>query len=343
MAAGGGAFGQKKPAAPGLPPPPVFATALLETLSAAQGGFGRFAARRISLGSFRYERSLVTEVSDDRPEGRVSSLTLLLAGKYNSFSATVGRDENEARGGTGAVVFEVWGDNKPLYQGQPMVALRNRPQIGGGLSGRVLRSPQELTISVAGVRVLRLVTRYADEIPQGGGVANRAKGCVWADARLTPGKIGKPDDPARDALRTAALQLGGRLIAFNAAGDSAGEAGRPLRIAVAPLIPASSRGESQGGEFAASAEPSLRIALRDFLARTRRGGEPAFAAVNRRDEEKLTVPGALRGGGRDRALTDAASKIGADVVITGYFDWTDENPVALYALNVRDGRKISVE
>ncbi len=327
----------KKAGSSSLPPPPVFATTILETLSAAQTGFARHQPRRVTLGSFRYERSLMTEV-ENRVGGRVSTLSLLLAGRYSTFYATIGRDDGETRNGPGAVVFEVWGDEKPLYQSQPMVSLRNRPQISGGLSGKVWRSPQELTIPIAGVRVLRLVTRYASETPQGGGLAYRARGCIWADARLTPGVVGRLEDPARDALRSAAIQLSLQLANLNRVGME----GRPLRFGVAPLISTSvSMSEAgQGGELTTSAEPSLRTALREFLAGARRGGESLFTPVTLREEDRLIPPATLRGEARDIALAAAAGKIGADVVITGEYDWAEGRPFALYALNVRDGKRI---
>jgi hypothetical protein len=118
--------------------------------------------------------------------------------------------------------------------------------------------------------------------------------------------------------------------------------GRLLRFGVAPLISTSvSMSEAgQGGELTTSAEPSLRTALREFLAGARRGGESLFTPVTLREEDRLIPPATLRGEARDIALAAAAGKIGADVVITGEYDWAEGRPFALYALNVRDGKRI---
>ena len=330
-----GVFAQR-PAAT-LPPPPVYVEDFFGSLSLAQSGNARYATRRTPMGGYRYEHSLVTEVTNQRPEERASTLTLFLAGRYETFFATVGRDDDAARNGPGAVAFEVWGDEKRLYQSPPLTASRNRPRILSSAGTQVLHSPQELTVPVSGVRLLRLVTRYASDIPQSGNLANRAKGCAWGDARLTPGKRGRPDDALREALRAAAAQLTARLTALNLSGNL-GSASKPLRVTIAPLSAASVL--TQGGEFAAPAEPTLRMALRLFLASARRGEEPLFVVSNARDEGRLPLLGAPRDDATDQVLMQAGQKIGVDIIITGVYDWSVAAPIALYAVEMREGKRI---
>jgi hypothetical protein len=108
--------------------------------------------RPLRLGGKTYARGLGTH---SRTE-----LTYALDGGFESFSATLGVDD--AVGGSGSVVYRVYGDNRVIFES---------PVIRGG------DVPVEIKLPIKGVLLLRLEVDFAD----GGDAADQAN---WADARL---------------------------------------------------------------------------------------------------------------------------------------------------------------
>lgn len=108
--------------------------------------------RPLRLGGKTYARGLGTH---SRTE-----LTYGLDGGFESFAATLGLDD--AVGGSGSVVYRVFGDNRLLYES---------PVVRGG------DAPLEIKLPLRGVLLLRLEVDFAD----GGDAADQAN---WAEARL---------------------------------------------------------------------------------------------------------------------------------------------------------------
>ncbi|MGV3724674.1 MAG: NPCBM/NEW2 domain-containing protein [Actinomycetota bacterium] len=108
--------------------------------------------RPLRLGGKTYARGLGTH---SRTE-----LTYGLDGGVESFAAAHGLDD--AVGGSGSVVYRVYGDNRLLYES---------PVVRGG------DVPIEIKLPVKGVLLLRLEVDFAD----GGDAADQAN---WAEARL---------------------------------------------------------------------------------------------------------------------------------------------------------------
>jgi len=108
--------------------------------------------RPLRLGGKTYARGLGTH---SRTE-----LTYGLDGGFESFASTLGLDD--AVGGSGSVIYRVYGDNRLLYES---------PVVRGG------DVPIEIKLPVKGVLLLRLEVDFAD----GGDAADQAN---WAEARL---------------------------------------------------------------------------------------------------------------------------------------------------------------
>jgi hypothetical protein len=285
----------------------------------------------------KYDQTLSTEVANTRPGEQMTTVSLLLNGAFDRFEATVGRDDKEAGRGPGYVYFEVWGDDRLLVKSDAIGATRSPGGISSGTQQLTRRSPQDIETSVRGILQLKLVVRYASDLPQRGRYMDRAKGCVWANTRLTPamGYIGKrASDPLRDALRLAALQL----ISTTMASLGQGEPSLrqfPLALGIAPLRPA----ESEDGEVAP--EPMIRAALQELFVSASQNRQILFHPVERGGARLLSE--SFRANRPDveetSALVDAGRKAGAALVVTGSYSGGPDGRVSLVLVDTRTGQK----
>lgn len=291
---------------------PVFLDQLLSR--ATVQGDSTYSARVATIEGVSYPRSLVTEVGRGGEGERTVALSLRLDGRYERFTVTVGRDDLDATRGAGLAFFEVYADDKPLYRSAaPLRSPRAPVRIAPGVAVR--NKPERLALDVRNVRTLRLVTRYAAEIPQEGPTSQRARGCVWGDARLTPlpGAVAgaspsPPGDPLRDSLRLLALQAASSAAAGGAAASSA-----PLRLLVAP--PAAPRGAPGGARRATE----IAALLRDQVLAVRRGGVSLFRAPDSRQETAFSraarSASSQDAAARTAALEAAARSAGGDILL----------------------------
>jgi hypothetical protein len=285
----------------------------------------------------RYEQSLLTEVSNVRPGEQVTTLTVLLNGAFDRIQATVGREEREAAKGNGYVYFEIWGDDRLLVKSDAIGALRSPGGLGGGPDQPVRRGNQDLEASLQGVLQLKLVTRYALDLPQRVRSMERARGCVWANPRLLPGVgyIGRrASDPLRDALRVALTRLTALTLVRLQGGD-AGLRLFPLPVGVAPLRP------TVAGTSETIPEPVVRAALQELLTEAQQNRKSLFRTLERKGARLLTETFPMSRAETDEtgALVEAGRKAGAALVMTGSYTPGPEGRVSLYAVDTRTGVK----
>jgi len=107
----------------------------------------------LTLRGKRYANGLGTHAN--------SEIRFALDDHYASFETVIGLDDSQL-GGIGSIVFEVWVDDRKVYNSKVLRA--------GGI-------PQEVKVSVAGARELRLVVTDA-------GDGNHFDHADWADAKL---------------------------------------------------------------------------------------------------------------------------------------------------------------
>jgi hypothetical protein len=318
----------------------------LTDLIAATGprtGFGRYASRSVVLEGRRCEKSLMTEVRN-RPDESTVTLSVPLEKRFRRFRAYVGRDPAETAAGPGCAYFEVWGDERRLFLSMALRSPAHLVKVAPGAGAKVRRLPQEIEVSVRGVETLRLVTRYADDFVQTAPQVERARGCVWGDPQLEPEKepdrptatvvtAGGREAPIREVLRGSALRL-----AVATLGTLEPNGPLPLRMAVAPL-------RVQGRVLVGPNETILRTVLVELLTGARRGTDALFTLLERREGERFAQEFPSRRPERAApeevaALTEAARKRNADVVLTGtYFPATAGQTARLTItlLNTRTG------
>jgi hypothetical protein len=117
----------------------------------------------ITLGGQRYRKGMGVAVNSD--------VTYNLDGQYSTFFSDIGID-NEVRN-KGSMTFQVWADNKMVYQ-------------SGVMRGQ--GAARHVQINVSGVNQLRLVTTNADD-------GDNSDHGDWAAARLAPAKgANQPDN-----------------------------------------------------------------------------------------------------------------------------------------------------
>ncbi|MDX1933555.1 MAG: NPCBM/NEW2 domain-containing protein [Capsulimonadales bacterium] len=317
-------------------PVPIDLPAFLDGLSAGQSGYRKYESRTVTLADRRFERALVTEVANIRPGEQLSKLSVLLNGDFVRFRATVGREEREASRGRGYVYFEVWGDDRLLARTEATGALRSPVGIGTA-EEPTRREPTELDVSTEGVLSLTLITRYASDLPQRGRDMDRARGCVWGNARLTPrpGYVGnRAGDPLRDALRLASARLIAGALAMSKA-DAPGLRMPPYRIGVAPLR------QVGGSREGTVPEPVVRAVLEELLLAAQQGRGELFKSVDRKGARLLTE--AFRPDRPEREegpeLTEVGRKAGATLVVTGSYTGGVGGRVLLMMWDTRTGRK----
>jgi hypothetical protein len=254
-------------------------------------------------------RALLVESVGTRPED-AAELRFRIDGAYGRFTATAGRDDAATADGPAYAVFEVWGDDRLLFRSSALRSSRHPVTVQGS---RVLprrRAPQAVDVSLAGIRELRLVTRYASELAQDVLPGAPARGCIWAEPTLLPRESSatstptpvpslptpvlpsrdRPPPPSlvqappttasdtaspRDALRGPVVQLAAQATA--AQGDASQPRDPPFTTYFAPVSMPSS-----GPAQPVLTEASLRDLLRDLLLAARRGGGPVFVSAPRR-------------------------------------------------------------
>ena len=144
-------------------------TVWLESLFKAPGvrydGNLVFSPRKALIDGKRFEHAMSVDVKDDPlGPGESCGMTIPLQGKFLRFQATVGRDDEEAQTGTGYCYFEVHGDGKLLFRSE---AIRSRLYPVITEDGRAKRMrPQLVDVDLKGVRLLRLIVRYANDFKQ---------------------------------------------------------------------------------------------------------------------------------------------------------------------------------
>lgn len=297
-------------------PVTVYVDSLLRERSTRQKGYRPYTARAAVIEGQAYTRALVTEAGNARPDERSSTLTLKLDGRYERFQATVGRDDTDALRGAAFAAFEVWGDDKPLFRSAPIRSSRTLVRTAPG--ARTRRAPEEIEVSVRGVALLQLVTRYAAELTQQAAQPlGQARGCVWGDARLIAPSSqlllsGGGDSALRDTLRLAALQVAG------AAAAAKPQNGRlPMRLGVAPLY--FTPGSSSAG-IPAERIAALRSLLEQQLLAARRGAAILFMPLTARQAAQATRALTVRGDQPEptpAAIAATGRQVRADCVLLG--------------------------
>jgi hypothetical protein len=295
--------------------PPVYLDALLRDVR-VQGTGARYRPGTANVGGVMYGHSLETEVVNGAmARDREATLTVSLAGRFDRFRATVGRDDNDHILGPGYCFFEVWGDGKLLFKSDAVRSSVTPVKVSTAIPKR--STPQEVDISVRGVRYLRLVTRYATEFTQQARYVQRAMGCVWGGPRLLPlsdaaaGADAVRADPGlRAAVRSAALQVLAALPprAEDAAAPKLGLT--PLRIA----------GLDRDERFPAGlSEPAVRALLADELFAVQNAAGPKALPLDRNAAARLAADLPADGKQRtDRArVADAGKRAGADLLLLG--------------------------
>ncbi len=116
--------------APKPPAPPTYVSDLKPSSAAqdwGQLGVNRsVGGKQLAVGSFRFPKGLGTHAN--------SRVCYALHGEYRAFAAEVGVDNEAARDG-GKVVFQVKGDGRTLYAGEPLSGLRNPVPVRVDVSG----------------------------------------------------------------------------------------------------------------------------------------------------------------------------------------------------------------
>lgn len=313
---------------------PVFVDTLLAQPGVRNDRGGRdyrpFAA---TLGVFRYARSLVTRVEATRRGQETATLLLPLQKPYQTFRTTVGRDDTEAANGAGLAYFEVWGDGRLLYKSAALRSSRYPVTVAKGVEG-VRAVPEDVEVSVKGVTILMLVTRYAEDLAQQGRRVEIAAGCVWGDPRLIasasaslrPGNAGRTEAVSeggvaappgglelRETLRKGALQLCGIAYDGFAAAPEQGAPQFPQILGVPPLR--TPRGVVS--PVVSNLETDVRTMLTEFMTGARRGGRNIFRPMGRREAGRIsaTLPGNRPEDAR--ATAEAARRLGMQAVLDG--------------------------
>jgi NPCBM/NEW2 domain len=205
----------------------------LESLFKAPGvrydGNFVFSPRKAIVEDKTYEHAMSVDVKDDPTgPGESCGMSIPVQGKFLRFQATVGRDDAQSKQGTGFCYFEVYGDAKLLFRSDAIRSSLWRVVTNEGGAKRI--HPQELDVEIKGVRLLKLVVRYANDFSQtatfstgvGGDHVKRAAGCVWCDAKLTSGegaaldsnRLKERDERIRNAATLAAKTLKRQLQAL---------------------------------------------------------------------------------------------------------------------------------
>ena len=226
------------------PPQTLWLESLFKAPGVRYDGNLVFSPRKAVVNGQRFEHAMSADVKDDPAgPGEYCAMTIPLQGKFLRFEATVGRDEEETKTGTGFCYFEVYGDNKRLFRSDAIRSSLYRVITNEGGVKRL--RPQLVDVDVKGVRLLRLVVRYANDFKQTGTFSaslsgdnvKRAAGCVWCDAKLLTGAgaalntglLKERDERIRTAARLAARTLKRQLRVLESPREKYGIGLLPIR------------------------------------------------------------------------------------------------------------------
>lgn len=112
-----------------------------------------FDLKSLSLGDKKYDNGLGAHAH--------SEILFDLNGEYSLFESEVGVDDSQ-KGGVGTVIFEVWVDERKVYESDVL---------------RAGQDPQKVKVDVFGAKLLKLVAKDADD-------GNHCDHADWAEARL---------------------------------------------------------------------------------------------------------------------------------------------------------------
>jgi hypothetical protein len=291
----------------------VYIASLLDAPTSAHFGNSRYTAGTAFFGGEPQPNSIITEVQNGLAIQRVNSwLTLELGGRFERFSAILGRDDKLAVQGPAYCIFEVHADGVKVFRSE---AIRSSvAQVNtDGSSFPKRRAPQPVDLSVRGVKSLRLVTRYANEFSQAARHVHRASGCVWGGAQLvsrTAVELGQQvgSGPLRDAIRKAVVTI---LEAVPPPSPK-----DPLKVGIPPL-----RIESSGSSPLRTGETEivLRNDLTTQVTNIWRSGRAKLVAMTGTDAEALAaaLPAEGPARGNSTAVAAIARGLKADLLIFG--------------------------
>ena len=315
----------------------IYVDTLLNLPGTQWSGNERYVTLRAMMNGVLYNRSVTTNVSrNDDPGRQYSTLTIELNAKCDRFQATVGREDTRQLRGPGYCVFEVYGDGQRLFRSEAIRS--NLTPVRVDSIGVKRNAPQEVDVSVRGVRTLQLKTRYASEFSQQARFVDRAEGCVWGQARLTltgsdvSGEF--TEGPIRDALRSAAIRV---TSAFPALSKEA----KPLRLGIAGLrLP--KNGEPGAGR--GDAEEKLRALVADTVFGMHRDGKASVAPLPAADAKALGAALSGESAARDNAQAALAIARGfhADLLLFGAMAAKPNGgKVTMRLIDVKTGKTLS--
>ena len=247
------------------PTGPVWLESLLKAPGVRYDGNLVFSPRKALVNGERFAHAMSVDVKDDPlGPGQSCGMTIPLMGKFARFQAMVGRDDEETAAGTAFCYFEVYADNKLLFRSDAIRSSLHRVLTVGGENKRL--RPQSVDVEVKGVRLLRLVVRYANDFKQQAveqQIVKRASGCLWYDAKLIPAEGGgldterlkERDERIRTAARLAARTLRRQLQMLERSGPK-------VPVGILPIR----------DDFRVSPDDPL---IRPQLAKVLFGGDPA--------------------------------------------------------------------
>ncbi|WP_395094591.1 NPCBM/NEW2 domain-containing protein [Armatimonas sp.] len=248
-----------------------------------------FSPRKVLVNGKRFEHGMSADVKDDpMGPGEICGMTIPVQGKFLRFQAMVGRDDDEAKLGTGYCYFEVYGDNKLLFRSDAIRSTLYPVLTDEGGAKRT--RPQPVDLEIKGVRLLRLIVRYANDFKQTGTFAagptgdhvKRAAGCIWYDSKLISGagatldtaRLKERDERIRTAAQLAARSLKRQLQVLEKPGTKFPLIILPIRdesrvspddLLIRPQIAKVFFGSDDGRPLGVPLEPEKTVELREIL------------------------------------------------------------------------------
>lgn len=308
-----------------------------------QGGFSDYTVRRAFIGGVVFPRALLADVSysPSDPAAQSSYAVYNLNGQFETFAATVGRDDGKVTQGVGLVYFDVYADGRRIYHSRASKGAAT-DVTAPGAEARVTARPQEIRADVKGVRTLKLVAAYAGELTQtGSGSLYYGMGCVWGDARLLSSHAVRLDAQGapQTALQPTAAALADPLFSLHPRASLAllleldrklkGRKRGPISVVIGPLKVIG----SQHPEPAADARTDLLQALLNnnrLRARYRALDTARYDAI-------LTKQGVADPPNAPAVfLARAARSMAAQVVVTGTI--SHRRDLILYSLRLLDAK-----
>jgi hypothetical protein len=283
----------------------VYLDALLSDPSTVYDGYSRFRAMKVAqLGSLTVRHALVSEAHMHRDApARFSAVSFELGKRFQSFDATLGRDNLEQEFGRSYCYFEVYADGRKIYSSPAMRSSLSSVFAESGSANKV-KAPQDVRIDVSDVNTLKLVIQMP-EFGQRGDFVHRAAGCVFGEARLTlkPGQTLPPPPPKDDSpgpyRRAIRLALDSLLRKLPEPG------GEPQKLALAPFRLDEGGSGTSAGWWIYLSEQLDRQTIRPETFRLLEG--PAQAEFAR-----LLPPSKDEASPAREAIERAARNVGAD-------------------------------